>query len=688
MRNNIVQLHEIDEYKDFLGNKTFNLKKCTDWGFNVPKFIALPSYVSRNLLTNEILRKEVVKNTIDILQADRYVVRSSALIEDGEDQSFAGQFLTEINLLGDELDCGIYKVLKQAEVFLKGDLEKFSIIIQEYIASDISGVTFTRNPNGNREMVIEYGFCEGEKIVSGKIKPNVASFYWDSRYTINLPKTFFVNQAIENFKELERKNNFPQDIEWCIKANQFYVLQTRPITTISLGQYEQMLFLDSLLFASEKYYFEKTDISEIAPRPSIITFDLLKLIYSENGPVDNVYKKYGIKYRNTEFLRIIGNELFVDKEREIQGLLPSYSYLHNKDFVAKFHFLSKTIVTIKNFFFLNKIQTKYYDKLFEMLKTRIESEKEYDLDGALDNFLCDYKLIFETNLLSGLSIKKANLLLRNESVSFTEILNGCLYFVDLTKYRIYPPKGLRGNSLELADESDFVANENIRNKSNGRVMEWWQKVPEYRRKMMLGVISEAIVYNRLRELGRWLAVKNINNLRFLLLSCAENNGFQTTKNVYFAKLEDILNGKIEEPICIMNKDLYDRYNDFNLPNSIMSELMFNKSNILGISSGIASGTLQSREFIGTENNRNEKYILYTEILSPDLTKYFDRISGIVSNNGGLLSHLAIMAREKNIPVISGFSISDSEFKLGDYVQIDGDSGKIEKVELYSETSLN
>jgi pyruvate,water dikinase len=64
------------------------------------------------------------------------------------------------------------------------------------------------------------------------------------------------------------------------------------------------------------------------------------------------------------------------------------------------------------------------------------------------------------------------------------------------------------------------------------------------------------------------------------------------------------------------------------------------------------------------------------MLSPDLTKYFDRISGIVSNNGGILSHLAIMAREKNIPVVVGYSITNGKFKLGDQIQIDGSSGKI------------
>ena len=301
--------------------------------------------------SNENLKKEIVQETIKILQCKKYAVRSSALIEDGESKSFAGQFTTKLNLSSDELIEGIEDVLKQANNFLHGELDKFSIIIQEYIIPDISGVTFTRNPNGSREMIIEYGFCEGEKIVSGEIKPEEFSFYWNEK-DIKLPKQFSINKIVEKFKDIENKSKFPQDIEWCIKDSQFYLLQTRPVTTITNKQYGQINFLEKQLSKSEKYFFEKTEITEIASRPTEFTKSLLKVIYSKNGPVSNVYKKYGVNFKDTDFLHIIGNELFVDKEREIKGLLPAYSYLQNKNFIPKFSHYSKIIPTIKNLFFL------------------------------------------------------------------------------------------------------------------------------------------------------------------------------------------------------------------------------------------------------------------------------------------------------------------------------------------------
>jgi phosphohistidine swiveling domain-containing protein len=683
MKNNVIELREISQYENFLGSKTLNLKKCADWGFDVPKFIALPSNISNDLLADEIFRKKIAQEVKAILPSDRYAVRSSALIEDGKSQSYAGQFLTKINLSGDGLERGIFEVLKQAEAFLHGDLARFSLIIQEYILADISGVTFTRNPNGGREMMIEHGFCEGEKIVSGEIKPEKVAFYWNEQFPSILPASFFIDQVVEKFKELEIKNDFPQDIEWCKKDNQFYLLQTRPITTISQAQYAQIVFLDQILPQNEKYFFEKTEISEIAPRPATATYDLLQLIYTKNGPVDKVYEKYGVSYENTQFLKIIGNELFVDKEKELQGLLPAYTYLRSKEFIPKFHNLSKLWPTLRNLFFLNTIKTKDCEKIFAELKTKIEEDVSGGVGTgtALEKFLDDYALIFETNLLSGLSIKKAKLLLKNEPITFTEILAGYSHFIDLTKYQIEPPWGAVGNSLEFLDEADFIANNITGSSASEKMITWWKKIPEYRKKMMQSMLAEAIIYNRLRELGRWLTIKNINALRSSLLDFAKKNEFEEVKDVFFANFDAVLNGGLDESNCVKNKRVYAKYAHFCLPNSITSSVITKESKTSGVSSGLANGILQSQEFIEAKNNKDGKIILYTEILSPDLTKYFNRISGIVSNNGGLLSHLAIMAREKNIPVVVGYSITNGKFKLGDFVQIDGSSGEILKIDI-------
>lgn len=681
MKNNIYRLWEIGQYEGYFGNKTLNLKRCADFGFCVPDFVAIPSYVSEALFASEVLRMEISQKAADMLQGDTYAVRSSALIEDGNTRSFAGKFLTKTNLHFDELSEGIYDVLKQARSFFRGRLNNFSLIIQKYIAPDISGVAFTRNPNGGREMIIEYGFCEGDEIVGGKINPAKRSFYWDNQPS-GLPQPFLTVDLIDKLKDLEQKIGFPQDIEWCVKDDRFYLLQARPITTISKLQYEQIHFLESVLPRGERFLFEKTEVSEIAPRPSNSTFSLLKRIYSRGGPIDTVYRKYGISYDDTNFLKVIGNELFIDKEKEIHGLLPSYSYLRNARFFPRFSNLLKTVPTLKNLFFLNTIRTGNYERIFDELKSKIELSKQ-DIVGlreSMEKFLSDYESVFEINLLSGLSAKKLNFLLKNESVTFVEIMSEYANFVDLKKYFVKLPPDLTGNSLELSDESVFVGREDIQNKTSEKVLCWWRSTSEFKKNVMRNKIAEAIIYARMREFGRWLVMKNICKIKAVLLNIAKERGFETREDIFFAGFDDILCGRIDEVSCRKNRTAHKKYDSFCLPGILASSLVYDESKIQGVSSGLAEGVLQDRKFIDNEKSKNKKFILCTDILSPDLTKYFGKISGILSNKGGLLSHLAIVAREMNIPVIVGFSMNGERLRFGDSVRIDGSSGKIEKLE--------
>lgn len=434
--------------------------------------------------------------------------------------------------------------------------------------------------------------------------------------------------------------------------------------------------------AAGKYFFEKTEISEIAPRPTNFTFDLLKLIYSQNGPVSLVYNQYHIDYHDTNFLQIFGNELFVDKEKEIQGLLPAYSYLQNENFYPKFCKFKKIFSTIKNLFFLNNIKTKNYEEAFRNLKTRLESTNQAkNFQDALNNFLTDYQLIFQGNLLAGLAMKKLNLLLKKNIIELPDILNGNNLFIDLNKYPVTCPQNLKGNSLEISDDSDFVASEEIKSQTdeNDKLTNWWRQLPNLKKKMLGNKITEAIIYSRLRELGRWLTVKNMNHIKKSMMDLALAKNFTNPKHIYFSSIIEIANGQIDESVCENRKNIYAQYHKYCLPTSITSiGAKMGQKKLSGVSAGLAKGILQNSEYLESAPSGKEKYILYTEILSPNLTKYFNKISGVVSHTGSLLSHLVIVAREKNIPVIVGLSLPNSDFKLGDYVEIDGSKGEIKK----------
>ena len=670
----ISSLREISD-NILIGAKTKNLYKLKAMGCTVPNFIAITSDVAVKIHIGSADMVAIENEIKDILNCERYAVRSSALIEDSKYESFAGQFLTKTNVESQNIGAAIVEIINHANIYLERDLSKFSLIVQEYIEPDFSGVVFTRNPFGSREMIIEFHAGKGEQIVGGEVKPTTASFYWNQEIPKELDVISQIKNAVIQIKETEKTFEFPQDIEWCTQNGKFYFLQTRSITSITEKQFEQIKFLESVL-PTDYFYFSKTSISEIAPRPCSITLDLLKKIYADDGPVFNVYKKYKIRYRYTEFLKVIGNELFIDMEKELCSLLPAYSY-NSENFQPKINDISKFPVTLKNLFYINKINSK--EDLFKRIKAKIEEPfSNKPLDECLEVFLNDYELVFEINLLAESNLKKLEYSVKNEDVTIPEIGNGSEIFVN-TELNIETfREKLAGNSLDISDETEFYYKSSVSNNDNAKLLKWWNGLTDFKKKFFEKNIIQFLYFNQLREFGRWLVVKHISDIRKQLLLLAEKSGFSSTRNIYFSTFQDIANGNFNEIDCQKEQANYMKFSDYYLPMILSNSLITNKNETLGVSSGKCTGVLLDLKSLKDEKYSSSNKILYTDILSPELVRYFDDIKGIVSASGGMLSHLAIIARERKIPVIVNFTLTGN-INIGEIVEIDGENGSINKL---------
>lgn len=381
-----------------------------------------------------------------------------------------------------------------------------------------------------------------------------------------------------------------------------------------------------------KPFLEKTELSEIAPHPSKATLNLLKKIYADNGPVQNVYKKYGVTYHDTDFITVINGELWVDKNKEIQGLLPAYKY--SEKHKPQFQKWSLFWPTLKNFWKLNTIRTNHFQALFHNLQAAvIEEVPIHSVTEAYAKFLTQYEIIFEINLLSGLALKKLERLLTTEPITFLDIVSGEADFIHRNDYHVVCPTNMIGNSLELTDTSKFLAPTVFVSNHNPQVTAWWHSLSPFKQKLYHDPIVEALVYNHLRELGRWLTVKNKTILRTALL---QNGEFLNSNHSTVPENNQI---PIEQ-----------------------------KSKLISLSKGKATGTLATAQEIDSKKYSGP-IILYTEMLAPDLTRYFDRVVGVLSARGSLLSHLAIVAREQHIPMITGFYLGENG-KIGDTLTMD------------------
>ena len=283
--------------------KAKNLEILAAKGFPVPKFIVLSEREEPDLSFSE---------------KDFFAVRSNFSAEDGGEHSFAGQFLTRLNVKREKVEEAVLEVFasyagnldykekanrgkeeycsqKQGKAEQgkaeqeKAEQEKAeqkkaeqrkvgssveTVIIQEMLFPEKSGVLFTKNPKGllsemvavlgqglgdkvveDKENVLTYHYFPGECLYQeGKLRDN----YMGDEKDADLEKASRIRLENENFAdskkdhragtlvltEKELKTLFtlgerieqlfqkPMDIEFAIEGGKIYILQAREITTL------------------------------------------------------------------------------------------------------------------------------------------------------------------------------------------------------------------------------------------------------------------------------------------------------------------------------------------------------------------------------------------------------------------------------------------------------------------------
>ena len=185
-----------------IGAKAKNLYRLKELGFRVPALVVIPATALLEIITesihdktaaqiNEIITSFVFpefyfQKVISHFPFDTlFAVRSSAEDEDSSGFSFAGQFESYLNIPKDKLEENIKKVwhsafseriLQYRKTHNLKETFNISVIIQQMVKAEISGVAFSVNPaTGERNVkVINAVYGLGEGLVSGTL--NADSF--------------------------------------------------------------------------------------------------------------------------------------------------------------------------------------------------------------------------------------------------------------------------------------------------------------------------------------------------------------------------------------------------------------------------------------------------------------------------------------------------------------------------------
>lgn len=203
-----------------------------------------------------------------------YAVRSSATAEDLPQASFAGQQDTYLNIIGVDAilqhirKCWASLFTDRAVIYrIQNGFDHrhiyLSVIVQRMVFPQASGVLFTADPmTCNRNLLtIDASFGLGEALVSGiasadnykvwegqivnkRIAAKKLAIYGRKEggtETLQVAsdqqktQTLLDGQILQLARigrQIEAYFNQPQDIEWCLAHDTFYIVQSRPITTL------------------------------------------------------------------------------------------------------------------------------------------------------------------------------------------------------------------------------------------------------------------------------------------------------------------------------------------------------------------------------------------------------------------------------------------------------------------------
>ncbi|XP_070388467.1 rifampicin phosphotransferase-like isoform X3 [Dermacentor albipictus] len=240
-----------------------------------------------------------------------FAVRSSALGEDSEDMSAAGQMTTLLGVRGqDNVISAVVKCWASQFSFTNVNYKRqygqaldvpMAVVVQELVNADTAGVMFTCDPlTGNPGYItVTANYGIGESVVSASAEPDTfvlkkrrsqrptvesSQIGHKSVYTTTSGSDGVATVSVSDEKaqraciseedvkilasigaQIEKTYTTPQDIEWALKDGIFFMLQCRPVTTFLRESDCEMLHEFNEGLKSAKESFTKGNVSEVLP---------------------------------------------------------------------------------------------------------------------------------------------------------------------------------------------------------------------------------------------------------------------------------------------------------------------------------------------------------------------------------------------------------------------------------------
>ncbi len=495
--------------------------------------------------------------------------------------------------------------------------------------SEVSGIIFSVHPvTQNRDqIIIEAGLGLGEAIVSGKITPDsyvVEKHNWnilDKNINEGEIQKLSDKEIIELTKlavKIEKYFGFPVDVEWAKDEKIFYITQSRPITTISNISTNNQNVFDYI--KSQKWFFG-------------VRADESLLFYSaKTGGYKHIKQEYGMNFAETLLIPL-------RKNYPIR--------VFNLSQAKNFHAVSNERI-LKS----PKILSDYVK----------EDDVVYEKIGAEGK-----KLLF--------AIEKDNY---KESVKlFNKILS--LYEIASAHFIIIFSLGLKlaENTASLKNIADVAKKHDVwrnsvafKEETMGENLFHFFKYLIIKKKLGLDPLL-LMKFTTLNEVKTWLRNKLTDEAMQDKIKSRKNHGFiylnlRNQNREIIDDLEEIK--EIQKYFLRLDQESKKLKNW----NEISGQVAYNPK--VPIKGKVV--IIKDEAELKSKNHLISDRILVAIQTTPHFIPYVKKAKAIITDEGGLTCHAAIIAREFSIPCVVGTKTATQILKDDDFVEINTNNGII------------
>jgi rifampicin phosphotransferase len=240
-------------------------------------------------------------------------VRSSALGEDSQELSYAGQNQTYLNVASEEqLRDSVHRCFESIHgessqtyrhFFSQGKARdgEMNVVLQQMVNPKFSGVYFSKDPRGKeRTWIIELIEGLGEDLVSGRKTPFFITA--DNRAGITVPglDTFNFEKVLSLGAKVQEMSGYEVDMEWALDQNlEVKLLQARPVTALRSLSTQAKLVEGELARLKKAYpdnpVWDGQTFSEWTGFPSYLTFSLWRSAFSPRHAFGNALRTLGYR---------------------------------------------------------------------------------------------------------------------------------------------------------------------------------------------------------------------------------------------------------------------------------------------------------------------------------------------------------------------------------------------------------